>query len=214
MIALIFGERSSNFAESLMSASDIKGVVGYTSIGQFLTEASRKALRCERIVFNSVAVGSEQELINLHQYLQEHLRSTEVVLLNRSFETMDVEIVSAYYNHFSLPIYTDYSLGANEQMGIQLLAKLCKAPIDDIRVGHSSKKDNRPVVRYVQDEVAQKVDSKPAFVPPAPIKKPAGVIKSFTYGGGVFRKKRLTKAQQAMVEVVEQEASAMMQIGG
>ena len=213
MIGLIFGENSDQYVNMILESHDLKEVEGFSSIGAFIAAASRKSLRCQRLVINCLAVNSEQEFYNLHKFLSENLRNTEVVLFGRSFESGDLEVIQAYYTVFTEPIYTDYVLQPQEQANIDLLAKvLCKGSLDDIRLNHSAKKDEKPVVNYT--EVAKEEEVvEPVFQSPNPMVAKEGVVKNFSFGGRIFSKKRLTKKERKAVSKLEDEVMALLQLG-
>lgn len=213
MIGLIFGENSDQYVNMIRESHYLKEVEGFSSIGAFIAAASRKALRCQRLVINCLAVNSEQEFYNLHKFLSENLRNTEVILFGRSFESGDLEVIQSYYTVFTEPIYTDYVLQPQEQANIDLLAKvLCKGSLDDIRLNHSAKKDEKPVVNYTKVAKEEEV-VEPAFQYPKPMVAKEGVVKNFSFGGRIFSKKRLTKKERKAVSKLEDEVMALLQLG-
>lgn len=213
MIGLIFGSNSESLVNILQDSHGLKDIEGFASIGAFLSAANRKALRCERLVINCVSVGSPQEFRNLRNYLLNHLRNTEVVLLGRYFEPMDLEVVNSFYEEFSEPIYTDYLLQADEQANVDLVANtLCKGSLDDIRLNHSSRKGKKAVVRYGSEPVSSKQTVEAVFSPPKPIAAKEGVLKTFNFGGRFFGKNKLTKAELQRVSLLEREASVVLQL--
>ena len=213
MIGLIFGSNSESLVNILQDSHGLKDIEGFASIGAFLSAANRKALRCERLVINCVSVGSPQEFRNLRNYLLNHLRNTEVVLLGRYFEPMDLEVVNSFYEEFSEPIYTDYLLQADEQANVDLVANtLCKGSLDDIRLNHSSRKGKKAVVRYGSEPVSSKQTVEVEFSPPKPIAAKEGVLKTFSFGGRFFGKNKLTKAELQRVSLLEREASVVLQL--
>ena len=212
MIGLIFGEKSEQVVNAVRESHGLKEVEGFTSIGSFLNMASRKALRCERLVINCVNVNSPQEFSNLRTFLMDHARTTEVVLFGRYFESADLEVVDSYYSFFSEPIYTDYLLQTNEQVNVDLIANnLCKSSLDTIRLEHSSKKNVKAVVKYGTEQSAVS-SQEPTFTPPKPIASNGSVVKSFGYGGKVFGKKKLTKQELAAVSKLDNEIYAVLQL--
>lgn len=213
MIGLIFGSNSENLVKTLYESHGLKDLEGFTSIGAFLSAANRKALRCERLVINCIAVGSPQEFRNLRNYLLNHLRTTEVVLFGRYFEPLDLEVVTSFYDEFSEPIYTDYLLQADEQANVDLVANtLCKGSLDDIRLNHSSQKGKQTVVRYGSAPRDVEGSVKKTFTPPKPVSYKEGVIKTFSFGGRLFGKNKLTKAELQKVSSLEREASVVLQL--
>lgn len=213
MIGLIFGSSSESLVKTLNDSHGLKDIEGFASIGAFLSAANRKALRCERLVINCVAVGSPQEFRNLRNYLMNHLRTTEVVLFGRYFEPMDLEVVDSFYAEFSEPIYTDYLLQADEQANVDLVANtLCKGYLDDIRLNHSSRKGKKAVVRYGSEPTSSKQKVETGFTPPKPITASGGVVKIFSFGGRFFGKNKLTKAELQKVSLLEREASVVLQL--
>lgn len=213
MIGLIFGENSDQYVNMILESHDLKDVEGFSSIGAFIAAASRKALRCQRLVINCLAVNSEQEFYNLHKFLSENLRNTEVILFGRSFESSDLEVIQSYYTVFTEPIYTDYVLQPQEQANIDLLAKvLCKGSLDDIRLHHSAKKDEKPVVNYTKVAKEEEV-AEPVFQSPKPMVASEEVVKNFSFGGRIFSKKRLTKKERKAVSKLEDEVMALLQLG-
>ena len=212
MIGLIFGEKSEQVVKAVQDSHGLKEVEGFTSIGAFLSMASRKALRCERLVINCVNVNSAQEFSNLRTFLMDHARTTEVVLFGRYFESADLEVVESYYSFFSEPIYTDYLLQTNEQVNVDLIANnLCKSSLDTIRLEHSSKKNVKAVVKYGTEQPAVS-SQEPTFTPPKPIASNGSVVKYFGYGGKVFGKKKLTKQELAVVSKLDNEIYAVLQL--
>ena len=213
MIGLIFGSNSDNLVKTLNESHGLKDIEGFTSIGAFLSAANRKALRCERLVINCIAVGSPQEFRNLRTYLLNHLRTTEVVLFGRYFEPLDLEVVDSFYSEFSEPIYTDYLLQADEQANVDLVANtLCKGSLDDIRLNHFSRKGKKAVVRYGSEPTSVDKSAESTFTPPKPVSAKAGVLKTFSFGGRFFGKNKLTKAELQKVSLLEREASVILQL--
>lgn len=210
MIGLIFGEQSENTVTKVRESHGLKGLEGFSSIGSFLSMASRKALRCERLIINCVSVNSPQEFYNLRTFLLDHSRSTEVVLLGRFFEASDLEVVDSFYQYFTEPIYTDYLLQPGEQVNVDLVANnLCKASLDSIRLNHSSRKDIKAVVKY--GSVPEEKVEVPSFVAPKPVTSKAGVLKTFGYGGKFFGKKKLTNKELERVSAINREVYVVLE---
>lgn len=212
MIGLIFGEKSEQVVKAVKDSHGLKDIEGFTSIGAFLSMASRKALRCERLIINCVNVNSAQEFQNLRTFLMDHARTTEVVLFGRYFESSDLEVVESYYSFFSEPIYTDYLLQTSEQVNVDLIANnLCKSSLDTIRLEHSSKKNVKAVVKYGVDPASVSKEE-PSFKPPKPIASSGTTVKIFNYGGKLFGKKKLTKQELAAISHLDNEIYAVLQL--
>ena len=213
MIGLIFGDKSEAGVNAVKESHGLKDIEGFTSIGSFLSMASRKALRCERLVINCMEVGSPQEFHNLRNFLIDHARTTEVVLFGRYFESSDLEVVESYYTYFSEPIYTDYLLQSDEQATVDLVAnKLCKGSLDDIRINHSSKKNIKAVVKYGTEQSTDANVSKVGFTAPVPISSKGNPLKSFGFGGKLFGRGKLTKTELMSVAALDREVYVVLQL--
>ena len=213
MIGLIFGDKSDAVVSAVKESHGLKDVEGFASIGSFLSMASRKALRCERLVINCMEVGSPQEFYNLRSFLIDHARTTEVVLFGRYFESSDLEVVESFYTYFSEPIYTDYLLQSDEQATVDLVAnKLCKGSLDDIRMNHSSKKDIKAVVKYGSEQTSNPSATDVGFVAPVPLSSKGNPLKSFSFGGKLFGRGKLTKQELASVSALDREVYVALQL--
>lgn len=212
MYAFIFGDKAQGAAQSVMDSSDVRNVRGFTSIGDFLSIANRQGLVFNRIVILVSYVSSEQEFQSLRRYCSEVAPQTEIVILARGFEASDKTVLESYYSIFTSPIYTDYSLSMQEPTSNLLLKNLLTTPIDDIRVNHSINKDVKPVVKM---SVHSETQAQPERVSkPSAMKSKGGLIKTFSYGGKIFGKKKYTKQQLNEVIRLEAEANVIFNLMG
>lgn len=207
MYALIFGSKAEANAQAIMSGSDIRDLVPFTSISDFVAKSIRQGLRFERIVILAQSVSNGKEYSSLLDLVQSERLTTSIVMLVRGYEESDIYALQEYYRHFISPIYTDYTLGADETPSIDLMERLLTERIDTIRLNHSSKRDYVPSVKVRTDKVEE---SEPkAEVAPA-MKANSGVVKSFSFGGKVFGKSKLTKNERSRVSALMLQANAIM----
>lgn len=206
MHAFILGNPSERVAKQVIEASDIQRITPYVDVNEFLNRATRQNLRYERIVLLAQIIKSENDLRGIRDYLQTSNLPTQVIIIARSWEPKDIQILDLYYNYFRIPIYTDYTLNQEDSVDVGLLMYVLTESIDNIRMTKSSLKDVTPNVRSKKEYNANEENKFQLRHCHAN----DGVIKSFSYGGKIWGRNKLTKTELAQVERVWSQARAIV----
>lgn len=209
MYAFILGSSAQRIRQEVITSTDVKAIQAFANLNEFVAVATRQNLRFERLIFTAQIVTSEQELRSVREYLVNNGLSTQIVLLVRDWESSDGQINDVYYDVFTSPIYTDYTLSHGESIDVELFKFLCTGSLDKIRSEHSSVKNSIPKVKH-QVQPTGVSDAEPAQkkMPNCTFKD--GLIKTFTFGGKVFGRGKLTKKELAKFKPLWSQANAVL----
>lgn len=212
MYAFVLGKSSERIKTQVVTSTDIKHVSAFETASDFLSKAVRQNLSFERIIIVAWCIGSEQELRGIKDYLLTNGLNTPVILLVREWESTDLQVLDVYYDIFTSPIYTDYTLKHSESADLPLFAFLCSGSLDKVRNEHSSLKNSAPNVRHQSVDVG--VSQEPEKKVRVHCTFNSGVIKKITYGGKVFGRNKLTKKEQLAFKPLWSQANALLGVRG
>lgn len=205
MIALVLGKNTPQILERIVEVYGKKDIEGFTTLSELVSKAKVRHLTFDRIVCNATVVQHEQELAMVHDYLSHNNLITQVVMLARGYSETDKQLLNVYYNIFHSPIYIDVLV--NGSTDVEFIRGICYDAIDDLRLAYSIKKDEQvsTLGSYVVEEVQEDVVKKAPHC-----RASSGVLKTFTYGGKFFGRRRFTKQQQQEVNNLVREAKAVL----
>lgn len=205
MIALVLGKNTPMILDRLVEVYGRKDIEGFTTLSELISKVKVRHLTVERIVCNATGVQHEQELSMVHDYLSQNNLITQVVLLARGFSEEDKQIVDVFHNIFHLPIYTDVLV--NGSTDVEFIRSVCYDDIDKLRLTYSIKKDEKvsTLGAYMIEEEPEDIITKAPYCMAT-----SGVLKTFTFGGKFFGRRRFTKQQQREVNELVREAKAVL----
>lgn len=201
MIALVFGKNTSGVVKRLKEVYKKDDVEGFSSLSAIVSRMKTRQERISRIVCSATGVQHEQELALVHDYLSQNNLTTQVVLIARGFSEEDKRVVDVFHTIYHLPIYTDVMITGS--VDVELLKGICYGDIDSLRLSYSIKKDEQvsTLASYVVEEAPKEIKKRAPYCLAT-----SGVLKTFTYGGKFFGRRRFTKQQQKEVTELLSEA--------
>lgn len=207
MIALVLGKATANVVEKLKEVYGRKDIEGFGTLTELVNRMKTRQITYDRVVCNATGVQHEQELMYMHDYLSDNNKITQVVLLARGFSEEDKQVVDVFHNIYHLPIYTDVMVTGSTD--VVFIKDVCYADIDTLRLTYSMKKDEKVKMlgSYIVEEEPKDVVEKAPYCLVT-----SGVLKTFTYGGKFFGRRKFTKQQQLEVNNLVKEARVVMGI--
>lgn len=205
-IAILFGENSVQTVSSIKKSSDVRDLEAFSTGAELLMKMNRQGYQPKRLVFFAHNI-TDVEIKGISDFFIKHNIPCETIIIARGYDEKDVETVANYYNIQSLPLWTDYTIKAGETFGIDEVIYLVSANIDEVRRKYSI--NHNKEVKVVETE---KVDTT-ALEKGEKLKprsgKP-GTIKSFSFGGKLFGKKKYTKKEALAIKKLLAEAQGVV----
>lgn len=211
MLAIIAGTNSTSVAQAVMEASDVRDIYAYNTTMDFVKEVSKQNLEFSRVVIFATEIMNEQELRNIQSLFIKNRYQTQIVIVANSLNQEQLQVLTLYYNVFQSPLYTDYLLQPNKAIDIELAVGLFSWGIDYIRQNFSSQKDVTVEVQQVVRDTGNKKPVEKAKNKLKTMTSASGFIKSFTFGGRIFGKRKLNKQQRSEIVYIQTQAKAVIQ---